>query len=163
MAIEFADMGLMSFSLPFFQSPAMFAVCLLVLGAYDGPPKNKIFIVVFILFAVYFAVSAALNLLALVPLACCVYLTFCAKNGFSKPLAAKTCCGIGIASSLACSFMTVAKIPVAYAPGDVLKERLADLISGKLANIGFVLFGIVPILFFTACIIHLNDVKNTNE
>ncbi len=163
MAIEFADMGMLSFSLPFFQSPAMFAICLMVLGAYDGTAKNGVFIVAFILFAIYFAVSAAINFLALIPLVCCVCLTFCAKNGFQKPGTAKIICGIGIVSSLACSFLTAANIRFTHIAGDAVREMLSALMAGRLAYIGFVLFGIVPMLFFAACIIHLRDVKNTNE
>ena len=84
MAISFAA-NILDFAIPLFQSPALLAVCIIMLGFYEDKFSAKSFIASFAFNCIYFSFSMALgNVASILPVICCIAMTVFASDKFSK-------------------------------------------------------------------------------
>ena len=157
--------GLLSPLLPLLQSPALLAICIAALSFYSEKSKNGFFRAAFLLFAFYFAfIVAAGNLLALLPLAASVVLSFPAKGGFKNKRFSLACAVAAIASAAAyAAYAAVSYLPILFAkaenPDEMLRQSLSELFASKLSLAGYAAFAIVPIIFFVAVTVHIRKQK----
>ena len=158
--------GLLSPLLPLSQSLALLAICIAALSFYSEKSKNGFFRAAFLLFAFYFAfIVAAGNLLALLPLAASVVLSFPAKDGFKNKRFSLACAVAAIASAAAsAAYAAVSYLPILFAkaenPDEMLRQRLGELFASRLSLAGYAAFAIVPIIFFVAVAVHI---RNSNR
>lgn len=153
--------GLLSPVLPLSQSPALLAICIATLSFYSEKSKSGFFRAALLLLAFYFAfIVATGNLLALLPLAASLVISFPAKDGFKNRKLSFACAVAAISSSVAsAAFSAASYLPLLLAkaenPDEMLRERLGELFASKLSLAGYTAFAIVPIIFFVALAIHI--------
>ncbi len=153
--------GLFSPLVPLSQSPALLAVCIIMLSFYTDKPREKFFFAALVLFAIYFAVVLAVSgIVAVLPLAASFVLSFCAKSGFANKRLSLASAIAAVAASLASAVaIAVQHVPSilasANAQKDALEEAVGRLFAGNLALIGYTLFALVPVLFFTSVLVYI--------
>ncbi len=153
--------GLFSPLVPLSQSPALLAVCIIMLSFYSDKPREKFFFAAFVLFAIYFAVVLAVSgTVAVLPLAASFVLSFCAKNGFANKRLSLASTIAALAASLASAVViAVQNVPSIFASANAqenaLENYLGRLFTGNLVQIGYTLFALVPVLFFTSALVYI--------
>ena len=163
--ICFIGSGLFSPLVPLSQSPALLAVCIVMLAFYTDKPRERFFLAAFVLFAIYYAVVVAVSgAVAVLPLAASFFLSFCAKNGFeNKKLALASVIFALAASVLSAVVIAVQHVPSIFASADAQENTLGiylgKLFAGNLAHIGYTLFAAVPVLFFTSVLVYITKTE----
>jgi hypothetical protein len=147
--------GLFSPLVPLSQSPALLAVCVVMLAYYTDKPREKFFFAAFVLFEVYFAVVLAVSgIVAVLPLAASFVLSFCAKNRFEN----KKLSGIFAIAAVAASLASAVTIAITHFPSLSGETHImVRLFYGDSAfsNVGYILFALVPVLFFVSVLVHI--------
>lgn len=147
--------GLLSTLIPLSQSPALLAVCVVMLAYYTDKPREKFFFAAFVLFAVYFTVVLVVSgIVAVLPLAASFALSFCAKNGFENKKRSRIYAILALVASSA-SAVTIAITHFPSLSGET--HILAKLFygDGTFLNLGYIMFALVPVLFFVSVLIHI--------
>ena len=147
--------GLFAPFVPISQSPALLAVCVVMLAYYTDKPREKFFLAAFVLFAVYFAVVMVVSgIAAVLPLAASFALSFCAKNGFENKKLSKilSICALA-ASSASAAIIAITHFPSLSGETHILAKLFYG--DGNFMNIGYILFALVPVLFFVSVLVHI--------
>ena len=147
--------GLASPLVPLSQSPALLAVCIVMLAYYTDKPREKFFLAAFVLFAVYFAVVLAVSgIVSVLPLAASFALSFCAKNGFKSKKLSVILAIAAVAASLASAVnIAIVHFPNLSGEAHILTRLFYG--DGTFSNIGYIMFALVPVLFFVSTLVHI--------
>jgi hypothetical protein len=165
MILTFAGGGLLSPALALSQSPALLAVCIAALSFYSEKSKSGFFRAAFLLFAFYFAFLLGTgNLLALLPLAASLALSFAAKDGFGNARFSTVSSVSAVASAIASAvFEAMISMSALFAKAEdaeeALRQTLGGLFASKLSLAGYLAFAIAPIIFFVAVTVHIRKQK----
>lgn len=157
--------GLLAPTVPLSQSPALLAICIVMLSFYSDKPREKVFHAAFLLFVFYFTFVLAIGeILAVLPLAASIALSLCAKNKFKSFSAAKTSAICAVAASASSAvFIAVRHTPLIFAQAQAqasdIGGAITAIITGRLTALGYTLFAAVPVIFFAAVLMHISKIE----